>query len=271
MTGPVSTDRFTASDQVGIFYRVWAGNPRGTPVVLHHGFLSDGSLNWETTGVVEALAEVAGPIVVLDARGHGRSEKPTVPDAYGEGRMASDLAELCTRLDLHEFDLVGYSMGGVVALLVARTDRRVRRLVIGGLGASIVKGGFEGLASRGTDVAEALEADDPETISDPLARSFRDFADAVQADRRALAAHVRSAREGSLDLSTIAVPTLVLAGSEDLLARDPGALAAAIPGASLEIVPGDHLRAVGSPRFREALVTFLTADSTPPQVRGSHR
>jgi pimeloyl-ACP methyl ester carboxylesterase len=210
--------------------------------------------------VVEALTSVSGPVVAMDARGHGKSDKPTQPDAYGETRMATDLTELCHRLHFDVFDLVGYSMGGVVSLLVALTDARVRRLVVGGLGASVVDEGFDGLVSRGTDVADALETDDPGSISDPLARSFRDFADAVGADRRALAAHVRSTRHGTLDLASIAVPTLVLAGAQDPLARDPDALVAAIPGATVKTVPGDHLRSVGHPQFRDALVAFLAED-----------
>lgn len=260
MTGDATPATFITSDGIEIYYRVWEGNPQGVAVVLHHGFLSDGSLNWETTGVVEALTSVSGPVVALDARGHGKSDKPTQPDAYGEARMATDLTELCHRLHFDVFDLVGYSMGGVVSLLAALTDARVRRLVVGGLGATVVDEGFDGLVSRGTDVADALETDDPGSISDPLARSFRDFADAVGADRRALAAHVRSTRHGTLDLGSIAVPTLVLAGAQDPLARDPDALVAAIPGATVKTVPGDHLRSVGHPQFRDALVAFLAED-----------
>lgn len=258
MTEGATADAFTASDEVGIHYRIWAGRAGGTAVVLHHGFISDGSLNWDATGVAQALADVTGPVVALDARGHGRSEKPGEPGAYGEGRMAADLRELCTHLDLTTFDLVGYSMGGLVSLLVAASDPRVRRLVIGGLGANLVEGGLKAMATSGPAVADALETDDVESIIDPLARSFRDFADSIGAEREALAAHVRSNRRREIDLGAISVPTLVLAGATDPLARDPDALAAAIPGAELEVVPGDHLRAVGSPEFKKALIAFLT-------------
>lgn len=260
MTDDATAGAFTASDDVGIHYRVWEGKPGGTPVVLHHGFISHGSLNWEATGVAQALAEVTGPVVALDARGHGQSEKPDESGAYGEGRMAADLRELCTHLDLTAFDLVGYSMGGLVSLLVAGSDPRVRRLVIGGLGANLAQGGLEAMATSGPAVADALETDDVGSITDPLARSFREFADSIGAEREALAAHVRSNRRSEIDLGTISVPTLVLAGAKDPLARDPDVLAAAIPGARLEIVPGDHLRAVGSPEFKEALIAFLTSE-----------
>lgn len=259
MTDDATADAFTASDDVGIHYRLWEGRPGGTPVVLHHGFISHGSLNWEATGVTQVLSEVTGPVIALDARGHGRSEKPDESAAYGEGRMATDLRELCTHLQLTTFDLVGYSMGGLVSLLVTGSDPRVRRLVIGGLGANLVEGGLEAMATSGPAVADALEADHVETVTDPLARSFREFADSVGADREALAAHVRSDRRLEIDLEAISVPTLVLAGANDPLARDPDVLAAAIPDARLEVVPGDHLRAVSSPEFKLALVDFLTS------------
>lgn len=258
MNPPDSADDFTASDGVSIHYRIWTGQPSGTPVLLHHGFASDGSLNWETTGVAAALAAVTGPVVALDARGHGRSGKPHRPASYGEARMASDVSELCTHLALDQFDLVGYSMGGVVSLLVTNTDPRVRRLVVAGLGGRLAEDGPEALFTSDPALADAMEAEDGEAVTDPVARSFRQFADSVQADRLALAAHVRAPRRGRPDLASVTVPTLVVAGDQDPLARNPGVLAGAIPAARLETVPGDHLRAAGSPEFTQAVISFLT-------------
>lgn len=220
--------------------------------------MSDTAHNWRATGVADALAKVGRPVLAMDARGHGLSDKPTDPAAYGEDRMATDVIELVDHFDVGTFDLVGYSMGAAVALLVTARDGRVRRLVLGGLGGAVVEGGFAGLSTAAEAVAEALEADDPATIEEPVAASFRRFADAVGADRRALAAHVRAPRPSKVPLEGIAVPTLVMAGHEDRLAPDAERLAAVIPGARHVATGGDHLKAVGTPEFRNELVAFLS-------------
>ena len=61
----------------------------------------------------------------------------------------------------------------------------------------------------------------------------------------------------SLQLAQLAVPTLVVNGSEDLLVGDPASVANEIPGAELVIVPGDHLSAVVKPQFAGAVARFL--------------
>lgn len=48
---------------------------RGPTVVLLHGFLVDGDLNWWQTGVAEAMVECGYRVVVPDARGHGQSPR----------------------------------------------------------------------------------------------------------------------------------------------------------------------------------------------------
>jgi pimeloyl-ACP methyl ester carboxylesterase len=58
-------------------------------------------------------------------------------------------------------------------------------------------------------------------------------------------------------LERITVPTLVVAGERDDLARRPEILAGAIAGARLTVVPGDHLGAVGEPALAQAITDFL--------------
>jgi pimeloyl-ACP methyl ester carboxylesterase len=103
--------------------------------------------------------------------------------------MARDLERLVHIAGSTSYDLVGYSMGAVVALLTAAGDLRVRRLVVGGVGAAVVElGGVDTRALSNMVLAEALEAEDPATIADPAGAAFRGFAEALRADRLALAA-----------------------------------------------------------------------------------
>jgi len=251
---------FESSDGVRIAYRTFGPPDARPPVVLHHGFAAHARANWFEPGIVAALTRAGRHGVAPDARGHGDSDKPHDPALYGEARMARDVAGLADHLGYESYDLVGYSMGAIVSALVAVADARVRRLVIGGVGAGLVEiGGVDTRVVPGGAIAAVLEADDASGFA-PGISGFRALADAMGADRKALAAQARSVHSEPIDLARIAAPTLVLAGEKDPLAARPEVLAAALPAAELVRVPGDHLGAVAEPLFVASLVDFLSRD-----------
>src|SRR5215218_8244102 len=88
----------------------------GRPVMVVHGFTADAG---EVAGVMGPLAERGWHAVAPDLRGHGRSDRPTDPEAYGFELMAADVLALADDLGWDRFALVGHSMGGAVAQLVA--------------------------------------------------------------------------------------------------------------------------------------------------------
>jgi pimeloyl-ACP methyl ester carboxylesterase len=97
------------------------------PLVLLHGLLGSGR-NWQTAGA--GLAEAAGGrnVWALDMRNHGKS--PWAEPMSYDAMVADVLAWLDAR-GLGAVDLMGHSMGGKVAMLLAcRHPRRVRRLVV---------------------------------------------------------------------------------------------------------------------------------------------
>ncbi len=249
---------FTSWDGTRIAYQEWGERSALPPVVLHHGFVVDAQANWVATGVVEALTAAGRAVIAADARGHGRSEKPHDPDRYGEQRMARDLATLLDTTGARQVDLVGYSMGAIVALILASKDTRVRRLVIGGVGSGVIEcGGVDRRAVSNESIIVALGADDPASIDSPEARAFRMLADALQADRQALVAQARSIYRGRIALEQITAPTLLLAGETDPLAVRPETLVKAIPSATLQPLIGNHVEALGDPRFTQSIVDFL--------------
>jgi pimeloyl-ACP methyl ester carboxylesterase len=251
-------DRFESSDGIPIAHYAWGESAAARPpVILHHGFAVSARINWEAPGIVGALLDAGRFVLALDARGHGASGKPHDSACYGEDRMARDLSELADRLALTAFDLVGYSMGAIVSLIAATREPRIRRLVVGGVGAGVVRsGGVDTRAVDNRDIVRALLAEDGSEIPE-TARPFRRLADATGADRLALAAQARVVHSEPIALDAITAPTLVLAGDADPLASEPEKLAAAIPGARLATVPGDHLGAVADPGFAAALIRFL--------------
>jgi pimeloyl-ACP methyl ester carboxylesterase len=250
-------EEFRTFDDLRIVFQRWGPDTGAPPVVLHHGFVVDANLNWVGPGIVDALVRAGRQVVAIDARGHGRSEKPHDPDRYGETAMARDLLLLVDRLGTPQVDLVGYSMGAVVSLITAAQDRRIRRLVVGGVGAAVVElGGVDTRVIPNELLVGALLTDDPTQVA-PAATSFRMLADAIGGDRLALAAQARSVHCEPIPLGLITARTLVVVGDADPLAARPEVLAGAIPGATLVVVPGDHQLAVLSPMFSSAILEFL--------------
>lgn len=249
---------FETWDGVEIAYWEWGSRASSPPVVLHHGFVADANSNWVATGVVEALCDAGRRVLAADARGHGASGKPHDANCYGEQRMARDLAALLDRIDAPRADLVGYSMGAIVTLLLASEDTRVRRLVVGGIGSGVIEcGGVDRRAVPNEAIVEALEVEDPSSIRDPGALRYRQLADATGGDRAALAAQGRAVFRGEIALERISAPTLVLAGDSDPMAIRPETLSEAIPDATLRILRGDHIGAIGDPSFKQSIVDFL--------------
>ncbi len=225
------------------------------PVLLLHGFTSDHHDNWVAPGIVDALV-VRGHIVVApDGRGHGASDTPHDPTAYAGDTMVRDAQAILDTLEIERVQVVGYSMGALVAARLAATDPRVHALVIAGAGGNLRRDSTD---SGDGGLAAALLVDDPARITHPVGRAFRASVDRSGADRFALAAFERSTALGAdVDLAAITVPTLVLVGDRDRFVGAPEALAGRITGARAQIVPGDHVGAPRDPAFASAIVEFL--------------
>lgn len=250
--------RFKASDGVEIYYDQWGRGSSGPPVLLHHGYVAHARANWVWPGIVRSLTSAGRRVIALDARGHGRSGKPHDPAYYGEAKMAEDVSSLLDVLGLDEVDLVGYSMGAVVSLIVGSQEPRIRRLIIAGIGGNSVK--LPGLRSRPIPrkaLADAMLARSVTSLRHPSLIAFRLMADVLWADRRALAAQAMAFHGKRIPMERISAPTLVLAGREDPFATRPKLLQQAIPGSELVLVSGNHTTTLAKSAFREAIVGFL--------------
>jgi pimeloyl-ACP methyl ester carboxylesterase len=105
----------------------------GEPVILIHGLDSSAMMNWELPGVIEVLAK-DHQVIALDLPGYGQSDKPADPEAYGL-RWIEDVLLLLDHLKIQKAHIVGYSMGGVVALkFIADHPDRVISGTLGGMG-----------------------------------------------------------------------------------------------------------------------------------------
>lgn len=242
------------SDGVEIAY---IDEGEGEPLLLIHGFASNVAANWVDPGWVRTFTQSGRRVIAYDNRGHGRSEKLYDPDMYGAPLMAEDGRRLLDHLGIMRADVLGYSMGArIAAFLTLAHPERVRGLILGGLGINMVRG----VVGSGP-IAKALEAPRIEDVTNDTARSFRAFAEQTKSDLKALAACIRGPREKITPerLATIAVPTLIAVGSNDVIAGSGAELATLIPGAQFLDIPGrDHMRAVGDATFKQGVLDFLT-------------
>lgn len=232
------------------------GTESGPPVLLIHGFASRRRTNWISTGWYRALAEAGRRVIAFDHRGHGDTEISALPEDYDEGRLADDCTSVMAACGVAQADIIGYSMGAMVAIrLIQDQPERVRRAVLGGLGDNYLH-----VPPFNDAVAEALTTDDPSSISDATALTFRVFADQQEQNRFALAACWRRPRTpfDAAAMARIDMPVLVICGEKDGVTGSPQPLADSIPGARAVVVPGrDHMSAVGDRATKAAALAFL--------------
>lgn len=184
---------------VGINYIVRGS---GQPVVLVHGF-SQSHEAWLQTPVFEDLKR-AHRIIAVDLRGHGDSEKPHDPGAYGRN-MEADLIELLDRLDINKAHFVGFSMGASVVggLLVSNPDRVQTAMMASGF--------FTAWDPEEEEFAKFTEERGRTDERYPWEPDNQDFA--------ALAAAIRGMQYATVSheqIANIVTPTLIVFGSIEI-------------------------------------------------------
>jgi len=103
----------------------------GPPLVLQHWSLATME-SWYDYGYVSALKNDYR-LVLLDARGHGASDKPHRLEAYELKKRVEDIVAVLDDLGIAQAHFFGYSMGGWIGFGVARyAPERFRSLIIGG-------------------------------------------------------------------------------------------------------------------------------------------
>jgi pimeloyl-ACP methyl ester carboxylesterase len=224
---------------------VHATSGAGFPLVLVHGY-SGSSLDW--ADVVAPLAR-GRSVVTFDQRGHG--ESPNTGDAatYTFDQLVADAAQLFDRLELERFDLLGHSMGGIVAMRYAvHHPERVRSLILmdtaaeaRARNADLVRSGIELVRAQGTlaffDLIEPFFGTGER--ADVLRGRLRTRLGQMDPVAFTALGEELLTYPSMLDrLATLEIPTTVIVGENDTGLRPAAdALAATIPGAVLVVVP----------------------------------
>lgn len=216
------------------------------PVLLLHGFGTSFEMNWKATGWLPDLDAEGLRVIGPDLRGHGSSDKPTDDGSYLPERFSQDFVGLLDELEVDRVDVVGYSMGSRLGWdLALRAPERVRRLVLGGFGPVD--------AFAGADLNALGEG------RTPFDEVFRTVSALPGNDPAALAACARgqAAQPFHPDPAPKGIPFLLASGAKDALAAGAEELARERGGSHLEIPGRDHVNAVSSRTFRQAVVDFL--------------
>ncbi len=249
------------SNGVPIHYVV-TGPASGEPVVLIHGFSADLTI-WDP---VHAALSSRYRVIAIDCRGHGSSGKPHEPSAYGI-EMVNDVTRLLDHLHIARAHVVGYSMGGSIALKLLETHpERLLTLTSGastGFRASDDPGDSL-LVKRlvaGEPLSQAMiESAPPGMLApSPEQRAMMARMDAVQ-DARALGAQRLGNQGLYVDYARLKgshVPVLLMVGGEDNPSRFTE-LRTTLPDAELVVIPGArHGDAPERPEFLASLQSFL--------------
>ncbi|MBK7594784.1 MAG: alpha/beta fold hydrolase [Gemmatimonadetes bacterium] len=117
------TTGYAPVNGLNMYYEVHGS---GAPVVLLHGAFMPITVNWG--GWIDELSKTR-QVIAVEMQGHGRTAD--IPRDLTSENLADDVAALLTVLKIPRADLIGYSMGGGVAMQVAvRHPDRVRRVVV---------------------------------------------------------------------------------------------------------------------------------------------
>ncbi|MGA9272236.1 MAG: alpha/beta hydrolase [Candidatus Cybelea sp.] len=241
--------RFRASDGSDLAY---SDSGSGTPAfVFVHGWQGDRSV-WR--GIVAALGPEIRAITV-DQRGGGDSNG--APGPYALERLAADLHDLVTALDVAPVVIVGHSMGGTVALRFAVDYPEATRGLV--LIAPVPASGG-GFSERRVEYLRAT-AGDPVAVRQWLARTLSAEHDAATLDRLCAVAAL-TPREAALEsfaswgfadfadaTRRIKAPALVIAPEHDAAESVERNVAALLPNAEYAVLPdGAHYTIVEQPR-----------------------
>jgi len=99
----------------GIHYRIIG---TGEPLVMLHG-LNGCKEDWIDSGYVDGLKD-SHQLVLIDFRGLGENKKSFDPDFYSIDNLADDIQSILEALGIQKYDLLGYSMGGVIAHWISK-------------------------------------------------------------------------------------------------------------------------------------------------------
>ncbi|MFG2007752.1 alpha/beta fold hydrolase [Micromonospora sp. NPDC048868] len=246
----------------------------GRPLLLLHG----GFGSVETFAPILPALAARRRVIAVDLQGHGRTADVDRPLRYES--MADDVAALIEHLGLTEADVLGYSLGGGVALRTAiQHPALVRRLVV--VSAPCRRLGWypevlAGMPDPDEEAGERMRGTPPHALYARVAPRPGDWSRLWAKTGELL----RRDYDWSAEVAALAVPTLLVFADADSVSaahaveffgllggghRDAGGDGTDRPASRLAVLPGlTHYDIVVSPALPAAVLPFLTHPVSPP-------
>ena len=219
---------------------------KGETLILLHG-------NGEESSYFEKQIEDFSRyyrVIAIDTRGHGKTLRGRAP--FTIRQFAQDLKAFMDQHNIVRANLLGFSDGANIAMIFAmKYPDRIDRLILDG--GNLTPDGVR----SGTQI--------PIEIGYRMASFFKKFSPKARTTAELLGLMVNDPNINPEDLTKIQAPTLVLAGTRDVIkASHTKAIAKAIPDSRLVFITGDHYVAARNPQtFNAAVLHFLKPEITP--------
>ena len=212
----------------------------GEPFILLHG-------NGENSGYFEKQIDYFKGqyrVIALDTRGHGKSPRGDAP--FTIEQFACDLYDFLKIHRIEKAIILGFSDGANIAMRFAlKHSNMVKALILNG----------GNLNSKGVKRTTQI----PIEIGYKIAKHFADRAPAAKTNAEMLGLMVNGPDIEQTELSRLAVPTLVICGTKDMIREQhTREIAAAIANSKLAIIKGNHFIAnKQAEAFNQAVESFL--------------
>lgn len=252
----------------------------GRPLLLVHGFTG---AKEDFGDQIDLLADAGWWVVAPDQRGHGASTMLDDEAAYSLEIFAADIDGLIAELGWDRLVLLGHSMGGMIAQVVAaaRPDRLDGLILMDtshgplpgidldlvALGVQVVRdGGLEAikavLDAMGGDAPLGSAAHERVCATRPGYQEFSDrkFLTSSPAMYASMLSQLVTQTDRLESLAALPIPTLVLVGAEDVgFIKASHAMADTIPNAALVTIPdaGHSPQFENGPAWNAAMLSFL--------------
>jgi len=236
---------------------------QGLPVVLLHG--GAGTIRSSFEKQLAPLSK-ARCVIAIEQIGHGHTPDANLPFSYSQ--MAEDSAALLRSLQIQSADVVGWSDGGILALLLARRHPElIRRIVVSGVNTRLIM--------TPADIQE-IRASTPQQLAKDLGPAARETYVATSPDgaehwpevaKKLWELWLTPVILERADLQAIQAPVLLISGDRDAIPLDHTLeIFKALPKAQLLVLPGTKHRTfqTAAAALNPMILNFL--DSPEPSA-----